>query len=90
MRRIHIIISGQVQGVGYRAWARNRAKKLGLHGWVKNRQDGAVECIAEGAGPALQEFITLCQAGPETGWVDTVDEQWTEGTGEWETFEVIY
>ena len=48
MKRIHLIISGDVQGVGYRAWTKRQAKDLGIVGWVKNREDKAVELVGEG------------------------------------------
>ena len=90
MKRVHLIISGDVQGVGYRAWAVGQAKELSLTGWVKNREDGAVEVVVEGERSDLEEFIKRSQHGPEVAWVEKVDVQWSNGTGEYLRFEVVY
>jgi acylphosphatase len=89
MKRIHLIISGDVQGVGYRAWVRREALKLNLSGWIKNREDGAVELRAEGVEVALQKLIDLCKKGPEVGWVKEVSVKWNDYTGEYKTFEIV-
>jgi acylphosphatase len=90
MKRIHLIISGDVQGVGYRTWVRGIAKKLRITGWVKNREDGAVEVVAEGLISDLETFVTSCRRGPEVAWVEHVDVTRQEATGEFPGFEVIY
>lgn len=90
MQRIRILISGDVQGVGFRAWVRGMARELGLVGWVKNRGDGAVEVVAEGTKKDLEELIKQCQHGPEVAWVENVDVTWSKGTGEFVGFEVVY
>ncbi len=90
MKRIHLIISGDVQGVGYRAWVIRESKKLELVGWVKNRDDGAVEIVAEGQRKDLEELIKRCQHGPELAWVKRVDATWQEATGESISFSVVY
>ena len=61
MKRAHLIISGDVQGVGFRAWIVRQAKEFSLTGWVKNREDGAVELVAEGVRQSLEELIKRCQ-----------------------------
>lgn len=88
MVRVHLIISGDVQGMGFRAWARSQAQQLGLTGWVKNRDDGSVEIVAEGA--KVEEFIKRCQKGSEVAWVDKVNVEWQQATGEFMRFEVVY
>jgi len=90
MHRIHLIISGDVRGVGYRAWASQDAKKRHLTGWVKNREDGAVELVAEGAQSDLDNFIKACQHGPEVAWVEHVNIFWEIATNEFVGFEVLY
>lgn len=90
MKRIHLIISGDVQGVGFRAWAQRLAQDRHLNGWVKNRDDGAVEIVAEGNRAVLENFVKVCQHGPEVAWVERVDSRWETATGEFVAFRVIY
>ena len=63
-RAIHVMITGQVQGVGFRWWVVNEAKLLGLNGWVRNRLDGSVEAIFSGEDTAINEIIERCWSGP--------------------------
>jgi len=60
----HLIISGMVQGVGYRAWFAQRAQLRGIHGWVRNRHDGTVEAIVRGTEEDVEHMILLAQDGP--------------------------
>ncbi len=66
-------IFGRVQGVGYRAWAAQKARKLGLTGWVRNLTDGTVECVAQGPRDAVEALTAACQAGPVLARVTQVD-----------------
>ncbi len=90
MKRVRLIISGDVQGVGFRAWVLRQARELELVGWVKNRKDGAVEVVAEGSKEDLEELVKSCNHGPDVAWVEKVDIQWTEATGEFMGFVVVY
>lgn len=90
MQRVRLTISGDVQGVGYRAWARQVARELGLVGWVKNRDDGTVEVVTEGLKKDLEELIKQCEQGPEVAWVQGVEVTWEEATDEFVGFEVVY
>ncbi|OGG12027.1 hypothetical protein A2Z00_03270 [Candidatus Gottesmanbacteria bacterium RBG_13_45_10] len=90
MRRAHLVISGDVQGVGFRSWALGQARDLHLRGWVKNREDGAVEIVAEGDQATVEEFAKRCRHGPDVAWVEHIDTTWAEGTGEFVGFEVVY
>lgn len=65
-----ILVDGQVQGVGYRAFARSAARKLGVHGHARNLADGRVEVLACGAAQALQEFTARLREGPRWARVD--------------------
>lgn len=89
-QRVHLVISGDVQGVGYRMWVRGAARKLGLIGWVKNREDGTVEVVAEGAKKGLEEFADRCKRGPDVAWVEKMEAVWEKTTGEFVGFEVVY
>lgn len=59
-----LLISGRVQGVGYRDFVRREADARGLIGWVRNHRDGTVEAVATGAGEAIDELIAACWRGP--------------------------
>ncbi|GAB0113101.1 acylphosphatase [Acidisoma sp. C75] len=59
-----LIIAGQVQGVGFRAWASERAAELGIAGWVRNRTDGTVEALISGTADAVEEMARACRRGP--------------------------
>lgn len=66
-------IHGNVQGVFFRAGARERALSLGIAGWARNNADGSVEMHAEGRVEVLQAFERWCARGPDVARVDTVD-----------------
>jgi acylphosphatase len=69
---LHVIISGRVQGVGYRAWTASNARKLGLDGWVRNRRDGTVEAVFSGENAAVQSMLAACREGPMVARVTDV------------------
>ncbi|MCX7321595.1 MAG: acylphosphatase [Hyphomicrobiales bacterium] len=68
----HVMVTGRVQGVGYRAWAGDQAILLGLQGWVRNRRDGSVEAIFSGPQDAVMQMIEMCHRGPPPARVDHV------------------
>ncbi len=72
MKSVHLIISGDVQGVGFRAWVKRKADNLGLTGWVKNRSDGTVEAVIQGEKALVEKMIALCRQGPEVACVEDV------------------
>ena len=90
MQRVRLIISGDVQGVGFRAWIKGVARKLGLGGFVKNREDGAVEVVAEGERESLEILMKECHDGPEVAFVEKVQVEWEKATDECMGFEVVY
>ncbi|MBN2301841.1 MAG: acylphosphatase [Lentisphaerae bacterium] len=75
MKRMRLVISGRVQGVCYRMYAREQATNLGLTGWVKNRPDGTVEVFAEGNDDSLRHFHDWCKKGPPYAHVTNVLEK---------------
>jgi len=87
-QRVHLIISGGVQGVWFRASARDEAIRQGIVGWVKNRRDRNVEIVAEGTESQLESFIQWCHRGPELAEVDHVDAKRETATGEFTEFEI--
>jgi len=82
MRRLEAVIEGRVQGVFYRASTETVARRLGLRGWVRNRDDGAVELAAEGDEAALGQLLEWCRRGPAGARVTAVHETWGEVRGE--------
>ena len=74
MSELHVRISGIVQGVGFRWFVRERARRLGLAGWVRNLADGSVEVAASGAGPQLELLRAELQRGPRGAAVDRLED----------------
>ena len=64
MRTVTVRIEGRVQGVYYRAWAEQTARRLGLDGWVRNRRDGSVEAVFAGPERQVDEMLRRCADGP--------------------------
>ena len=84
-RRVRILVAGRVQGVWFRASARDRALALGVDGWVRNLADGRVELDAEGTPGSIDALLAWCAHGPQGAGVTSVDvedrEPASEGTG---------
>jgi acylphosphatase len=74
--RVHVVVSGRVQGVFFRASAAEEARRLGLRGWIRNLPDGRVEAEAEGERAALERFVQFCGRGPPAAKVDDVEVTW--------------
>jgi acylphosphatase len=88
MRRMTARVSGEVQGVGYRVYARRRAQGLGLHGYAQNLPDDAVLVVAEGPRDLLEQLLTLLRQGPITARVTEAHAEWGDPTGEFSRFSV--
>ncbi|PIS42449.1 MAG: acylphosphatase [Candidatus Kerfeldbacteria bacterium CG08_land_8_20_14_0_20_40_16] len=88
--RVFLKIYGQVQGVSFRYYAQNIARKLKLRGWAKNEIDGTVIIEAEGKVEKLKELIKWCHNGPALAAVEKVDVQWKEFKGDLGKFEVQF
>ena len=69
----HLLISGRVQGVGFRMSTLHQANRLGVHGWVRNLPDDRVEVLAWGDRSTMDQFIAWCRRGPLHARVDNVD-----------------
>jgi acylphosphatase len=69
---IHVLISGRVQGVWYRASTKQKAEQLGITGWVRNTEDGCVEAVFQGSEKQVNEMINWCYKGPPLAKVDDV------------------
>ena len=85
-KRASIIVRGQVQGVGFRVFIRDRARQLALTGWVRNRADGSIEVVAEGEHKRLQQLVVLCNNGPSEAIVQDMTVEWQEPSEEFPTF----
>jgi acylphosphatase len=80
--RARIRVSGLVQGVWFRQSAADEAARLGVSGSVRNRPDGSVEAVAEGAGEAVQARVRWCHRGPPAARVEAVEVEWETARGE--------
>ncbi len=87
---MHLIISGHVQGVFYRASTCDTALKLGLKGWVRNLHDGSVEAVFEGPESDLKKAVAWCHKGPPGASVRNIEEKWGEYAAEYGSFDIRY
>jgi acylphosphatase len=90
MKRVHIIVTGRVQGVFFRAHTRDRARELGLKGWVRNLDSDKVEVMAEGPEKEIAELIGFCNKGPDIARVDDVKVKFVESDEELGPFSIRY
>jgi acylphosphatase len=87
-KRLHLWVSGRVQGVFYRASTAQLARQLGLTGWVRNLPDGRVEIVAEGEAESLQKLLSWCRLGPPAAQVDSLAVEEEAYTGEFSEFSI--
>jgi acylphosphatase len=80
--RAHVLVRGVVQGVSFRALLKQRALARQVAGWVRNRPDGSVEAILEGAEEAVRSVVDWCRRGPAGAVVDSIEAEWEEPRGE--------
>jgi acylphosphatase len=88
LARLHAMVTGRVQGVYFRSFVQEQAAELGLKGWVRNRWDGSVEVTAEGFRSKLELLLQALHKGPPSAWVEDVDFEWMNATGEFIGFNV--
>jgi len=88
LKRVELLISGMVQGVGFRYYTYQKAQQLRLTGWVRNLPDGRVQVMAEGERGVLEELISELKAGPGFAVVHDIEINWSESTGRYSSFEV--
>jgi acylphosphatase len=70
---LRLVIEGFVQAVGYRHFAIEEARKLGLNGWIRNRSNGTVEALASGTTQAVEAFVGACMRGPPGSTIKNID-----------------
>lgn len=80
-QRLTALVSGRVQGVGYRLWVQRHARDLGISGYAENLQDGRVEVAAEGPHDALERLLHILKRGPQHAEVRGLETQWAAATG---------
>ncbi len=90
MKRAHLIISGLVQGVAFRASTRKMAEALSLTGWVRNLADGRVEAVFEGKDSAVDQAVEWCRKGPRGAIVNNLINIDKPYMGEFEAFRIVY
>jgi len=90
MKRLHLFVTGRVQGVFFRASTRDTARSLGLTGWVRNLSDGRVEGLFEGDQEALSRLLEWCRVGPPGSAPEKLDPEWENYRGEFEDFRIRY
>jgi acylphosphatase len=86
--RVHLRIEGRVQGVYFRASTLEKARQLGLTGWVMNCPDGSVEAVAEGTRSKLDELISWCHHGPPGAQVKKVHTIWESAKNTFDSFRI--
>ena len=85
-KRVHLIISGKVQGVWYRSYTKDKAQKIGLTGWVRNLENGDVEAIFEGDEKGVEQMIIFCYSGSPLSKVDDIQTMYEEYIDEFQEF----
>jgi acylphosphatase len=88
LARLHLWVTGRVQGVGFRAFVQQSGALFGLTGWVHNVGYDQVETVAEGSREVVQRFMEAVKAGPRASHVDEARVEWETPTGEFNRFEV--
>lgn len=88
--RAHVLFTGRVQGVFFRAFTEQAASMHGLTGWVRNMPGGQVEAVFEGEKDKIEAAINICKTGNPSARVDDVDINWSNPTGEFRSFQIEY
>jgi len=87
--RAHVIISGEVQGIGFRYFIKEKARMLEVTGWVRNLADEKVEAVFEGLEDKVKELIEWCKKGPSLAKVNHVKVEFRQYKGEFTSFDGI-
>ena len=89
-KRIHLLISGRVQGIFFRSQAKEKARELGLTGWICNLADGRVEAVIEGNKEKVEEITDWARSGPVLAKIEKIKMKEEEYQGEFKNFEIRY
>ena len=82
MKRARVRVAGRVQAVGFRYSAQQRARSLGVDGWIRNLPDGAVEAVFEGDDEHVDSMVEWCRRGPAGATVTDLETRWEQPAGE--------
>jgi acylphosphatase len=82
VKRAHVLVHGAVQGVFFRVQTRDRARSLGVDGWVRNTSAGTVEAVFEGGDEQVESMVEWCRRGPAGARVEDVEARWAAPEGE--------
>lgn len=88
LKKAVITVTGKVQGVYYRTWAKAQADELGLSGFARNEADGSVRVVVEGEEADINEYITRCRYGSDSAEVTNVRVEWSEADGNLADFSI--
>ena len=88
--KVHVIISGRVQGVWFRASTKSKAEQFGITGWVRNTSDGNVEAVFEGDEKIIEEILEWCNHGPPLAKVDNVEIKKQPSSNDFDQFFIKY
>jgi acylphosphatase len=86
--RVHVFVSGRVQGVFFRQKTKQQAESFGVTGWVRNLPDGRVEAVFEGEEEAVKALVEYCHHGPSYARVTNIDASWEDYRGEFSDFKM--
>jgi acylphosphatase len=89
-KRATVYFKGRVLGVWFRVYTKQQADRQQVSGWVRNRLDGSVEALFEGAESTVKSLISTCQNGPPSARVEEITIEWQAATGEFSSFEILH
>ena len=90
LRRARVVVHGLVHGVGFRYSCHHEAARNNVTGWVRNDWDGTVEAVFEGREQDVESMIAWCRRGPGSAHVRSVEVDWSEPTGEFDSFGIRF
>ncbi len=88
--RVHVFVSGRVQGVFFRSEVRRESRRHSVTGWVRNLSDGRVEAVFEGEKKNVERLVEFCKRGPPGARVTNTEVVWETYTGEFGDFHVTW
>lgn len=90
MKQLEATVIGRVQGVSFRYYTRQEARRLGVTGWVANQPDGSVKVVGQGTESALEGLLTFLRRGPSMARVDKIDISWVDSDKGYTQFNIRY
>ena len=86
--RLHALVEGDVQGVGFRYATQRHADGIGVKGWVRNLEDGRVEVLAEGERALLEDMLAWLQHGPSGAYVSSIEHEFSDEPAQFSSFSI--